>query len=140
MKLIMSINRAGIIGDNSVLPWHSTEDLKFFKSMTLGTKCLVGRTTFESLPVLPGRELIVVGKGYHTLEEALEKAPDWVIGGKSIYEQTLELCDEFHISIIENTERGDTHFDLQKIWSTIYKSDKNKQFHVRYFQGRSLTS
>jgi dihydrofolate reductase len=135
----MSINRAGIIGDKSVLPWHSPEDLKFFKSMTLGTRCLVGRTTYEALPGLPDRELIVVGKGYLSLEEALEMKPDWVIGGKSIYEQTLELCDEFHISIIENTAKGDTHFDLQKIWSTIYRSSQNKQFHVRYFQGKVLT-
>ena len=32
---------------------------------------------------------------------------DWVIGGKNVYEQTLHLCDELHISTINNEIDGD---------------------------------
>lgn len=76
--------------------------------MTKNCKCLVGRKTFEGLPLLKNRELLIVGTGYMTLEEALEKKPDWIIRGKQIYEQTYQLCDELHISIIDNHLVGDT--------------------------------
>jgi dihydrofolate reductase len=34
----------------------------------------------------------------------------WVIGGQSIYEQLLPLCDEVHMSIIDNDQIGDRKF------------------------------
>lgn len=108
MKCIIAINKSGYIGLNDTLPWRSSEDLKHFKNLTYGKKLIVGRTTFESLPPLKDRELIVVGKGYNTLEEALSKNPDWVIGGKTLYETTIHLCDELHLSIINDKTIGDT--------------------------------
>jgi len=74
----------------------------------MGCKLLVGRKTYETLPPLKGRELIVVGQGHNTLEEALAQKPDWVIGGAKIYESTLHLCDELHISRINDDTVGDT--------------------------------
>jgi dihydrofolate reductase len=139
MKLILSINRTGTIGDKGTLPWHCTEDLKWFKEKTMGSKLLVGRTTFDTLPPLPGRDLIIVGTGHLSLSEALALKPDWVIGGKSIYEQTIDLCDEFYISIIEDHTKGDTIFDLQKIWSSIYRTKTNKKIEVRYFSPNIVT-
>lgn len=109
-KLIIAVNLLGYIGLNNGLPWRCLEDLKHFKKLTLNSKCLVGRKTYESLPPLKNRELIVVGTGYYTLEEALALKPDWIIGGKSIYEQTAHLCDEIHISEIQDTTQGDTLF------------------------------
>lgn len=108
MKLIVAVNKLGYIGLNDTLPWRSSEDLKHFKKMTEGCKLLVGRKTFESMPPLKGREVIVVGTGYNTLEDALRQSPDWIIGGASIYEQTSHLCDEHHISIIDDDTIGDT--------------------------------
>jgi len=108
MKLIIATNKTGYIGKNGGMLWHCKEDLKHFKELTYDTTCLVGRVTYEGLPKLKNRELLVVGKGYMTLEEALSKKPDWIIGGKQIYEQTFHLCDELHISIINNSLIGDT--------------------------------
>ena len=110
MKLIVAINDLGYIGKDGKMLWHCKDDLKHFKYMTLGKKLIVGRTTFENLPPLKDRELLVVGTGHLTLEEALERNPDWVIGGASIFKQTAQLCDEFHISKIKNKDIGDIMF------------------------------
>lgn len=127
MKAIIAINKKGYIGKDDKLPWKCKEDLKHFKNLTMGCKLLVGRVTYESLPKLKGREMIVVGKGYNTLEQALEKKPDWIIGGKRIYESTIHLCEELHISEINDDTIGDTkapnfikNFSGRKI---IYKFD-----------------
>ena len=108
MKAIIAVNKKGIIGNGDSLPWRCSEDLKHFKKMTMNSTCLVGRKTWESMPKLEGRNLIVVGSGNNTsLDVALMLGIDWVIGGKSIYEQTLHLCDELHISIINDYSDGD---------------------------------
>lgn len=108
MKLIIAKNNLGFIGLNGGLPWKCKEDLLHFKKLTWGCKLLVGRVTYESLPKLPNRELIVVGSGYNTLESALSMKPDWVIGGKMVYEATYQYCDEIHMSIIGDNTVGDT--------------------------------
>lgn len=114
MKAILAVNNLGVIGKDNTLPWRSIDDLKHFKQLTLHKNCLVGRKTFESLPPLKNRNLIVVGTGYfHSIEAAINSVNgkiDWVIGGKTIYEQTLHLCDELHISHINNDNEGDTFF------------------------------
>lgn len=112
MKLIVATNNLNQIGLNGEMLWHNKEDLKHFKALTLGKKLMVGRTTFEKLPPLKDREIIVVGTGYHTLEEALNKEPDWVIGGAKLYNSTIHLCSEIHISKIDNDLMGDTEFKI----------------------------
>jgi len=114
MKAIIATNDSWTIGLNNKLPWRCREDLAHFKKMTMGCKLMVGRVTYESMPPLKGREIIVVGKGYNTLEEALSQKPDWVIGGKRLYESTLHLCSEFHVSFIDNKASGDTDFPSLK--------------------------
>jgi dihydrofolate reductase len=110
MKAIVARNLKGFIGKNGKLPWKSRADLEHFKTLTMGAKLLVGRKTFENLPPLPGRELIVVGTGYNTLQEALSQKPDWVIGGKQLYESTAHLITGLHISIINDKTIGDVEF------------------------------
>jgi dihydrofolate reductase len=107
MEAIAAINKLGYLGKDGQLMWHSSEDLKWFKQVTMGKKCLVGRKTYETLPKLPGRELIVVGKGYNTLEEALEQCPDIVIGGGQIYRATIDKIDKIYLSIIDDEQVGD---------------------------------
>lgn len=129
MKLIVAVNNKGYIGLNDSLPWRCSEDLKHFKEKTMGCKLLVGRKTFEAMPPLKGRELIVVGKGYHTMEEALAKNPDWVIGGASIYEQLAPYCNEFHISDINDDTIGDTmlpaiNMSHIKLYKYYFEPDK----------------
>ena len=58
MSLSIIVARAenGVIGRDNRLIWHLSDDLKRFKSLTMGHAIIMGRKTFESLPkVLPGR-------------------------------------------------------------------------------------
>ena len=107
MEAIAAINKLGYLGKDGQLMWHCKEDLKWFKQVTMGKKCLVGRKTYEALPDLPGRELIIVGTGHNTLEEALALKPDIVIGGGQIYRATMSMINKIHLSIIDDDQVGD---------------------------------
>ena len=49
MKAIVAISENYVIGKNGDLPWRISEDLKWFKKITLGHTLLMGRKTWESL-------------------------------------------------------------------------------------------
>jgi dihydrofolate reductase len=123
MKLIVAINDLSYIGKDGKMLWKSPEDFKHFKSTTMGGTLIVGRLTYEICMGgrdLPGRDTVVVGTDYNSLYQALIKAlkysnskanPDiWVIGGAEIYEALIHLCDEIHLSHIDNSEVGDRKF------------------------------
>lgn len=127
----MSLNRG--IGLKNKLPWHFSEDLRYFSKITKGNgnnAIIMGKNTWNSLnqKALPGRTNIVLSS---TLNHVLEKAvllksiseattfcleckfdTVWVIGGSQIYNQFLntELIDECHLSIINKDYECDTFF------------------------------
>ena len=103
MSLSIIVARAanGVIGNDNKLIWHLSDDLKMFKSRTMGRPIIMGRKTFESLPkVLPGRVHYVltgnraysVPEGvyvFHTVKELLSALPEgenFIIGGEKMYE------------------------------------------------------
>lgn len=108
---IIALNKKGCIGKNGKLPWRCSDDLKHFKKLTMGKRCVVGRKTYEKLPKLKGRELLVVSS-VNKLSEALDQNPEVIIGGKSIYKQLLPLCKEIHVSLIDDDSEGDTYFEI----------------------------
>ena len=116
MKAIAAVNNYFYLGGNGKMLWHCPEDLAQFKGKTMGCTCLVGRKTYNTLPKLEGRDLVVVGDGYFSLEDALKQHIDWVIGGGSIYTQTLHLCDEVHLSHINNWKEGDVKLKFPEGW------------------------
>jgi len=105
--LIVAIDRKGAIGHAGDQLYYIKEDLKRFKSLTMGNTIIMGRKTFEALPkgALPGRKNIVVtrNRSYrapgaevaHSLAEALSIAPAeaFIIGGAEIYRQALPMAD-----------------------------------------------
>jgi dihydrofolate reductase len=118
MKIIVAINKLGYIGKDGVLPWYSPDDLKHFKEKTKYSTCLISRKTYDSLPESmkspnDTRTYLIVSRDPNrgiSLEQALLCKPEWVLGGAEIYEQTLHLCNEIHISIINNETIGDVKF------------------------------
>lgn len=62
--IIVAYNKNFIIGNKGLMPWHISNDLKFFKETTEGHACVMGRKTWESIPVvyrpLKGRTNIIV--------------------------------------------------------------------------------
>ena len=69
----MSSNR--VIGVNNTLPWHLSEDLKHFKSLTTGHTIIMGRKTYESIGrPLPNRRNIVISRNTEVSYQGTEIA------------------------------------------------------------------
>lgn len=132
--LIAAVAKNGVIGAQGKLPWHLPEDLKHFKSLTLGHPMIMGRRTWESFggKPLPGREHIVISRkaGYEapgasvaaTLESAVALCTGeplaFVIGGAEIYAAALPLAQGLVLTEIERDFVGDTRFPawIRKEW------------------------
>lgn len=110
MKAIVAVNNLGFIGLDDTLLWHNSEDLRHFKMMTEGSRCLVGYRTAQGLPPLKNRELIIDGR------DTFQIGVDWCIGGKKTYEKYCKYFTELHISHINNDSIGNVVFpDLTEL-------------------------
>lgn len=123
--IIVAMAKNNTIGIQNKLPWHLPEDLKHFKEKTLHQTVIMGRKTFESLPEnfrpLPQRENIVLSrqnlnlnniKTAKNLNDAFNLANHniFILGGASIYQQTIDLVDCLEITEIELEVAGDAFF------------------------------
>jgi len=123
ISLIAALDRNFAIGKGNALPWHLSDDLKRFKSLTLGKPLLMGRRTAESLGrALPGRlNLVLTRSGrvpfagmqsVETLEEALfvaglEQAGELcVIGGGEVFALALPQATRMHLTWVETVVAG----------------------------------
>ena len=135
IHLIWAQDENGGIGKDGNLPWHISEDLKNFKRLTSGSTILMGRNTWESLPVrpLPERRNIVLSNKevpdveyYTSVEDCLETLDGdgteklFVIGGTTVYRNFIHRADELHITHVDELTEGiDTYFPV-----TILKIQK----------------
>lgn len=129
LTLIAAIDSVGAIGKDGKLPWHEPEDLRFFKKTTKGGLVIMGRKTWESLPVrpLPDRINMVItrDRSYFSgadiqefsINGALVRAKElktdtFCIGGAQIYEQMLPYASRVILSQFKNRkiEGADSFF------------------------------
>ena len=126
ITIIVAIARNNAIGRNNDLLWHLPADLKRFKLITSGHCVLMGKRTWESLPVkpLPGRKNVVLTDDpddcfdcsftARSIEQALEECRDceevFVIGGGMVYNQFMELADRLLITVVDKDYEADTFF------------------------------
>lgn len=134
--LVVARARNGVIGRDGDLPWRLRSDLQRFKAITIGKPCIMGRRTWESLPLrpLPGRLNVVLtrdegwgedgqAKGAlvcRTLDEAIEIAREQaeddgvdeicVIGGAGLFEAALPRAKRLYITEVETEVEGDVRF------------------------------
>lgn len=124
-SIIVALAENYAIGKNNRLLWHIPEDLRRFKRITSGHHLVMGKKTFESLPIrpLPNRTSIILSdipgdkiEGCvmaYSIDEAIEKCPDeecFVIGGGMVYRQFLPLADKLYITWVNKTFDADTFF------------------------------
>ena len=117
----MSKNR--VIGANGAIPWHLPEELKRFKSLTMGHHLIMGRKTWESIGrLLPGRQTVIVTRQpdyrvpgatvVHSLDEAVGACGDdreiFVIGGGELYAQALPRAGRLYLTTVDAEVAGDT--------------------------------
>ena len=122
-----------VIGARGDIPWRVPEDFARFKALTMGCPVVMGRVTWESLPVrpLPGRGNIVVSRnpdwrpgdnmtgvatvletallaGSALVERTSAGSPVWVIGGGQVYERAMAFADRIEVTEVDVVVDGDT--------------------------------
>lgn len=117
---ISQTNRA--IGYQNRLLYHIKSDLTRFRELTTGHAIIMGRKTYESLPngALPHRRNIVVSNSmkemegcevYPNLEAALKAAESpqeiFILGGESIYRQSLPVARKLYLTVVDDTTVND---------------------------------
>ena len=123
ISLIAAVATDGAIGKGNTMPWHISDDLKYFKRVTFGKCVIMGRKTWESLgsKPLPGRDNIIISRTLsipapptsrihyvRSLESALDLARTitvemgqneiFVIGGGNIYRQAMEKASRIYLT------------------------------------------
>lgn len=126
IHIIAAIDQQRGIGYGGDMLYHIREDLRRFKSLTMGHTLVMGRKTFDSLPggALPGRRNIVITRNEAwtapgaeraaSLVDALAMAGDdevYVIGGGQVYAEALPLADVLDLTLIHSSApQVDTYF------------------------------
>jgi dihydrofolate reductase len=126
ISLVAAIAENFAIGKNNQLLWHLPNDLKFFKSYTLGKVIVMGRNTFESIGkrALPGRVNVVVTRDasirvenvlvFKSLSAVLEHFKNseeiCIVGGAKMYAETLSLADLLILTRVEVSPEADVFF------------------------------
>jgi dihydrofolate reductase len=124
-SLVVAVASNGVIGRDNQLPWKLPDDMAYFKRVTMGHPVVMGRRTYESIgKPLPGRLNIVVthNRGFQapgctvvgSLDEAWKAAGDAdevsVIGGTTLFGETLPMADRIHLTEVLAAVPGDTFF------------------------------
>lgn len=126
ITLIVARARNGAIGKDGDIPWHASEDLKMFKRETTDGAVIMGRRTWESLPLkpLPGRFNCVVSRETGLMDNVVPSVTAAIdacyaaghmrvygIGGGSIYKEMLPLADRLLITEVDlDVEGADAFF------------------------------
>jgi dihydrofolate reductase len=146
LALIWAMSRNRVIGRNNALPWHLSEDLRYFKRVTMGKPIIMGRKTWESIGrPLPGRTNIVITRDQnfqaggarvvHSLDDALRLAEHVgviegaeeviVIGGAEIYALALPKAERLYLTQVHAEVEGDAwfpEFDLSQ-WQELSREE-----------------
>lgn len=115
IRIIVAFDRKRGIAKGGVQPWSIPEDEAYFMQHTTshGGIVLMGQKTLEAIgQPLPNRRNIVLSREMHEAEgvvytQDLDKfllnhmEDIWVIGGASVFEQTINLADELYITKID---------------------------------------
>lgn len=145
ITLIAACDLNRVIGKEGKTPWHIPEELKFFKTMTVGKTCVFGRKTAESIgKALPDRECWILSREKEPYQNPanLKKVTTdgWlftdmqpskygaftreimICGGQQIYELFMPYADRIILSVIQDKYEGDTFFpeidhDEWEMWS-----------------------
>jgi dihydrofolate reductase len=155
IAIIAAVANDNVIGKDNKIPWHLSEDLQRFKSMTEGHVLIMGQKTFESLggKPLPKRFNVVLSddwnfkapEGYpdevgtdikvvRSIDQAIDHVQYYndndseifVIGGGSIYQLFMNYCYRLYITRIFKDFEGDTYFPTIEPWSwKMVWSDKH---------------
>ena len=129
ISAIVAVDKDWGIGYQGQLLEHLPPDMKYFKELTTNHVVIMGRKTWDSLPNKPLKDrlnLVITsgerqyGEGtcFIGMAEAMarlahvEEDDEWfIIGGGTIYEELLPICDRVYVTLIEKShDNVDTYF------------------------------
>lgn len=149
LSLIVARTRNGVIGDKGKMPWRIPSELAHFKRMTLGKPVLMGRKTWDSLPIqpLPGRDNLVLSRDAELQIRGAECFTDFdsmrargaglarkcgasemvVIGGAMLYALAMPMARRVYLTQIDADIVGDASFaDLDETKWRLSATHKSK--------------
>ncbi len=154
ISIIVAVAENNAIGKNNQLLWHLSDDLKRFKKLTTGQTIVMGKKTFESLPIkpLPNRQSIVITDmpeetfdgcvSAYSIEDAITKlshfGENFIIGGGSVYAQFLKHANKLYLTKVHHSFDADTffpeiHFNEWKlVESEEIKADAKNEYDYTY--------
>jgi len=120
---IAAVDRKGAIGKGGKLPWHYSEDMKFFRETTTGNAVVMGRKTWLTIgkplknrlnivlsrdsSIEPQESLLVFSDIESVVSFSNSLATDlFVIGGAQIYEAFLPHIEKWIITEVPLTVSG----------------------------------
>ncbi len=142
VSIIVAIAGNYAIGLNNQLLWHLPEDLKRFKALTSGHTVVMGRRTFDSLPIhpLPNRRNVVISDipNDHiegcvmatSISDAIEKCQqdkeNFIIGGGSVYKQFMPIAQKLYITWVSKEFDADVFFPVIDMsqWKETSRQDQ----------------
>jgi dihydrofolate reductase len=135
MKAIIAMAQNRVIGKNGGLPWPNIkEDFKHFKEFTMGKTLIVGKNTFDTLPLLKNRECLILTKPVDAIDAYITNQymvnnnamtgqmitmedvesysrfrKDYLIvaGGAKTYVKLLPYITEFYVTHVNGNYDGD---------------------------------
>jgi dihydrofolate reductase len=134
MKAIIAMAQNRVIGKNGTIPWHIPNDFKWFKEFTMGKTLIVGKNTFDTLPLLKNRECLILTKPVDDIDAyitnqymvnnnamtgqmiTMEDVESYsrfrkgyliVAGGAKTYVKLLPYITEFYVTHVNGTYDGD---------------------------------
>ena len=124
--ILVAVSPEGIIGKDNTIPWHYSADLKRFKRLTTGNTIIMGRKTWESLPIkpLPNRRNIVITRSsiediecFQSIDDALQTCEGdvWFIGGAGIYQEAMQKADLIDMTLVPDSVSGEDCIYFPKI-------------------------
>jgi dihydrofolate reductase len=151
LSSIVAMSKNGVIGKDNHLPWKLPAESAYFRGTVKGHPVITGRRNWDSMGrPMPGCLNIVVTTQpdfkvpephivVHSVEEALElpevKEADevFILGGQTIYEQTMDKIDLLYLTIVDAEVEGDTFFkynpdEWKKIWSEKHEADEENKY------------
>lgn len=151
ISVIVAMGEDREIGKEGKLLWHIPEDLKRFRSITIGHPVIMGRKTFESIgKALPGRTNVIVTRDIafpaegclvaHSMKEAIGLSSRvkgsnevFVIGGGQIYEQALPLADKLYLTLVaEKHPDADTFFPAYPDFKKVVFEESKEYGRLKY--------
>lgn len=133
VSIIVATDEEGGFGKNGMIPWYYPEDFAFFKKVTAGQPCVMGRVTYDEINalaaargvpsdiLLPGRECFVLSNTLthlpnatviHTLDD-MPLSAYFVIGGRALYNTVLDYAKCVFLTTVRGNYGCDASFNLK---------------------------